>query len=77
MEDDEEMEFLVKDRPKMKVEIVKKTIELEAWVESETNKGSYYKVQLDSDGWRCSCPDNSIRGSFCKHITRAKEEVGA
>lgn len=50
---------------------IKKTIEeIEAFVESETKEGTFYKVTYDIyNGWKCTCPQNRIKGNECKHIT--------
>jgi hypothetical protein len=39
------------------------------YVQSERSNDIYYYVKyiFDSFSW-CSCPDNSIRGQFCKHL---------
>lgn len=49
-----------------------KIIKFEAFVESDTESGIYYRVTATGDKWECTCPDHKFRGHECKHIEKAK-----
>lgn len=46
---------------------------IEAFVESETNEGTFYRVTLNGT-WKCTCPAGKFKGN-CKHIEKVKEEI--
>ena len=55
----------------MEIDITKnkKVHEIEAYAESESHPGMYYKVTFNGDiGWKCTCPQNQKKGANCKHI---------
>lgn len=56
-----------------KEEIIIKQIT--AYVESETNKGTYYRVVKTKEEWICSCPFNSNKFKICKHIEAVREDL--
>lgn len=51
--------------------------EIEAFVESETTTGAYWRVNFTLEvGWTCTCPQNAMRHKECKHIESVREELG-
>jgi uncharacterized Zn finger protein len=53
---------------------------IEAFVESESKEGTFYKITGLSygnirDNWTCTCPAGS-HGRNCKHIKETKEKLG-
>ena len=59
----------------MNVKIIKKVIEVEAMVESESTEGAFYIVSNDYNEWGCTCPHHQQRAVECKHIKAVKREV--
>jgi len=58
----------------MEVNIIKNVYEVEAFVESETTEGTYYKVTYDdSIDWLCTCMAGKF-GNPCKHIKLVKRK---
>ena len=58
----------------MEVNISKREVAIEAFVESESNPGMYYKVTSIGTVWKCTCPAGVHRGN-CKHIDAVGTEV--
>lgn len=45
-------------------------------VASQSTDGKFYTVEFDSDGEaECTCMDHQIRGTTCKHIYAACDEL--
>ena len=59
----------------MAIRILKKNIEAELLVDSESTEGAFYMVQLNEHGWGCSCLDHQTRKHDCKHIKEAREVI--
>lgn len=69
----------------MEVKIIKKQriVQIEAMVESESAKGTWYLVEFKDEEWTCSCPlykytkKDLMQGKKqCKHIAEVQGEVG-
>lgn len=60
----------------MNVKIIKDTTEREviAFVESESNEGTFYDVELKDGEWSCTCPQNKFKKIRCKHIKAVEEK---
>ena len=59
----------------MNVDVLVQTIIVTAIVESESNEGSFYKVECNGKEWTCTCPDHKNRKNNCKHIRAVKEDI--
>jgi hypothetical protein len=60
----------------MNFEVLVNKREFKAFVESETNTGTFYKIESDDNGeLTCTCKGFVNRCS-CKHIKKAVEELG-
>lgn len=60
----------------MEIEIIKKRLDVEAFVKSESQEGAYFKVTSNADGWDCTCPAFLNHGGQCKHIQEVKKNEG-
>ena len=50
--------------------------EIEAFVESDSTEGMYYKTSFDlKEGWKCTCTQFQKKRAICKHIIKTKEQV--
>lgn len=65
----------------MNIQIIRKAViksfevsECEAYVESETNEGTFYKVTFDVE-WHCTCPNSKFRDTECKHIVEVHKKL--
>ena len=52
----------------MNIEILKNVLVVEALVESGSQEGAYYKVDIRDGDESCTCPYYSNRSKRCKHI---------
>lgn len=59
----------------LKITKNKTIFEIEAFVESETKEGIFYRVTAEDENWTCSCPAGRYRGGYCKHIKKVKDEI--
>ena len=59
----------------MEVEIIEKTIQVKALVESESTKGAFYRVEIYENSSSCSCPHHTQRCVKCKHIEAVEETL--
>lgn len=59
----------------MEVQIIEQKRYCKALVESESQNGAWYIVELNKDTVTCTCPHNEKRGTECKHIRALKEEI--
>lgn len=66
----------------MNVVISKEEVKIyvEAYVESETKEGIFYRVICKGVDWECTCPDYVNRqkpwAGVCKHIKAVQDELG-
>lgn len=59
----------------MRVTSIKKEYKTTALVESDSNPGSFYKVNFENGLMTCTCPSHTKGGRECKHIQAFKEEL--
>ena len=54
----------------------KHVVDIEAFVESESKAGTYYRVAYNGHEWSCTCPCGQLgNGKTCRHITAVAEET--
>jgi len=59
----------------MQTIITKKVFEIEAFAESESVEGMFYKITCEDNEWHCTCPNHMKTHRDCKHIAEVKSSI--